>query len=87
MDKRDWELLDKQLRGTDFARRNDGGTVLAVVTMFFTGILLGGVFTHESEPIRIASNQTTAAMSCDDNGACRIRSHLPAAGSVVALFE
>jgi hypothetical protein len=83
MDQRDWELLDKQLRGPDFSRRNDGATVLIVVTMFFAGMILGGiVFTQESGPIRIAS---TAAMACDDNGACRTRSHRPAATSLVAL--
>jgi hypothetical protein len=47
---------------------------------------LGGIlFAHESEPMRIASNHTTAAMACDDNGACRIRSHPPAGGTLVVL--
>jgi hypothetical protein len=34
MDQRDWELLDKELRGHDFPRLNDGATVLIVVAVF-----------------------------------------------------
>jgi hypothetical protein len=78
------ELLDKQLRGTDFSRRNDSVTGLMVVAMFFAGMIVGGIaFTHDNEPIRTASNYTTAAMACDDNGGCRIRSHPPTVGSLV----
>jgi hypothetical protein len=35
MDRRDWELLDKQLQGPDPSRRNDGVPVLTVVAVFF----------------------------------------------------
>ena len=86
MDQRDWDLLDKQLRGANFSRRDDSLTVLTIFAVFFAGIAFGGiVFTHENRPIRIASNHTTAAMACDYNGACRIRSHPPAAGALTAL--
>ena len=86
MDQRDWELLDKQLRGSDPSPRNDGVAVLSVVAVFLAGTTLGGIlFAPESKPMRIASNHTTAAIACDDNGACRIRSHPPAAGTLVAL--
>jgi hypothetical protein len=86
MDQRDWKLLDKQLRGPNPSRPNDGVTVLMAVAVFFAGMTLGGIlFAHESKPMRIASNHTTAAMACDDNGACRIRSHPPAASTLVAL--
>jgi hypothetical protein len=78
MDQRDWELLDKQLRGPNPSRLNDGGTVLTVVAFFFAGMTLGGIlFAHESRPMQIGSNNAAAAMVCD-NGACRIRSHSPA---------
>jgi hypothetical protein len=81
MDQHDWELLDRQLRGPNPSPRNNGGMFLTVVAIFFTGMTLGGIlFAHESKPMRIASN--TVIMICDDNGACRIRSHPP---SVAAL--
>ena len=87
MDQRDWELLDKQLRGANLPRRNDSLAVLTVIAVFFAGILFGSVaVTHQSTPIRVASNDT-AAMACDHdhNGACRIRSHATAAGILSAL--
>jgi hypothetical protein len=77
MDQRDWELLDKQLRGPNPSRRNDGGAVLKVVAIFFAGMTLGGIlFAHESKPMQIGSHYATAAMVCD-SGVCRIRSHSP----------
>jgi hypothetical protein len=89
MERSDWELLDKQLRGQQVRGsdpRREGVTVLSVVAMFFAGMMLGGIlFANEVKPMRIASNQMTAALACDDNGACRIRSHPPAAGTLVAL--
>jgi hypothetical protein len=84
MDQRDWELLDKQLRGPNPSRRNDGGMFLAVVAIFFAAMTLGGtLFAHESKPMRIASNNMAAVMVCDHNGACRIRSHPPAVAALV----
>jgi len=68
MDRRDWELLDKQLQGSDPSQRNDGVPVLTVVSVFFAGMI-----------------HATAAMACDDNGTCRIRSHPPAGSTLVAL--
>ncbi len=86
MDRRDWELLGKQLRGSAPSRRNDGATALTVVAVFFAGMIIGGIFfAPETQPLRIASNHTTAAMACEDNGACRIRSHPPADSALVAL--
>jgi hypothetical protein len=58
--------------------------LLAVVAIFLAGITLGGiVFAHESKPMRIASNNTTAAMACDNTGACRIRSHPQAVAAIL----
>jgi hypothetical protein len=85
MEQRDWELLDKQIRGPNSSRRNNGGMLLMVAATFFAGMTLGGaLFEHESKAMRIARNETTAAMVCDYNGACRIRSHPP---TVAALVE
>jgi hypothetical protein len=85
MNQRDWELLDKQLPGTNFSRRNGSLTILMAVAVFFAGIAFGTIMvTHESRPIRIASNHT-AAMACEYNGACRIRPHPPAVSTLSAL--
>ena len=83
MDQRDWELLDRQLRGPNPSPRNNGGMFLTVVAIFFAGMTLGGIlFAHESKPMRIASN-IRRLMMCDDNGACRIWSHPPAVAALV----
>ena len=63
MDQRDWELLDKQLRGPNPSRRNNGGMFLTVVAMFFAGVTLGDLlFPREGEPMQIASSD---AKACD----------------------
>jgi len=85
MTQRDWELLDKQLRGATLPRRNDSLAALTIVAVFLAGIAFGSLaVTHQSTPIRLASNHTPV-MACDYNGACRIRSHAPAAGTLSAL--
>ena len=68
MEQRDWELLDKQLRGHQ-PPRNDGVLVSTVIAVFFAGTILGGILVpHESEPMRIASNDVRTAISLP-NGA------------------
>jgi hypothetical protein len=63
MEQRDWELLDKQVRELR-PQRNDGVIVLSVVAVFFAGMILGGLLVpHESELMRIASNDAPAAIS------------------------
>jgi hypothetical protein len=55
MDRRDQELLDKQMRRLT-PPRNDGVIVLMLATMFVVGMTLGSVLSaHQSEPIQIAS--------------------------------
>jgi hypothetical protein len=84
MEQRDWELLDKQLRGPISSRRNNGGMLLMVVATFFSGMTLGGMlFAHESKAMRSGPHETTAAMVCDHNGACRMRSHPSAVAALV----
>ncbi len=59
MDKHDWELFDKQTQRL-IPSRNDGVMGLIVVAMFFAGIALGALFTHQSEPMQTARNDTLA---------------------------
>jgi tetrahydromethanopterin S-methyltransferase subunit F len=55
MDRRDRELLDKQMRGLT-PPRNDGVIVGMLVAMFLVGVVLGNVLSaHQSEPIQISS--------------------------------
>jgi hypothetical protein len=67
MNQHDQELLDKQMRG--LSPRNDGVMILAILTVFFVGIILGGFLSaYESEPIQIAWNDATPEISIS-NGA------------------
>ena len=57
MDRREKELLDKQMRLLS-APRNDGVIVMMLAAMFLVGVAIGGVvFPHQSEPTQIASTQ------------------------------
>jgi hypothetical protein len=55
MDRRDQELLDKQMRSLS-APPNDGVIAVLLAAMFLVGMTLGSVLSaHQSEPIQIAS--------------------------------
>jgi hypothetical protein len=55
MDRRDQELLDKQMRRLT-PPRNDGVIAMMLAAMFLVGMTLGGFLSaHQSEPIQIAS--------------------------------
>jgi len=55
MDRRDRELLNKQMRVLS-APRNDGVIAVMLAAMFLAGIALGSVvFPHQIEPTQIAS--------------------------------
>ncbi len=64
MNRRDRELLDKQLHAIYVAPRNEGVLMLAVLAVFFAGITLGGfLYAYTSEPVQFAANTATPAMS------------------------
>jgi hypothetical protein len=53
MDRRDRELLDKQMRRLT-PPRNDGVIAVMLAAMFLVGMTLGGVLSaHQTEPIQI----------------------------------
>jgi hypothetical protein len=56
MDRRDQELLDKQMRRLS-PPRNDGVIAVMLAAMFVVGITIGSVLSpaHQSEPMKIAS--------------------------------
>ena len=61
MNQRDWELLDKQMRGFS-PPRNDGIMSLMVAVVFLAGLVLGGIlFRHESGPMQPAWNNAKVA--------------------------
>jgi hypothetical protein len=63
MERRDWELLDKQLHA-HHSQRDDGSIVSTVVAVFIAGLILRGLLvSHESELMRIASNDARTVIS------------------------
>jgi hypothetical protein len=55
MDRRDQELLDKQMRRLS-PPRNDGVIAVMLAAMLLVGMTLGSVLSpHKSEPTQIAS--------------------------------
>jgi hypothetical protein len=72
MNRRDRELLDKQLHAIHVAPRHDGVMIMAILAMFFAGIALGGFFfgsTPARGPIRLASNYAKQIIPQEANGA------------------
>ncbi len=72
MEQRDWELLDKQMRGLSPPRnplRNDAIMVLTLAAVFFAGMTLGGLFAHENESMRFAWNNAKVAAYLPDGPA------------------
>ncbi len=74
VDKHDWELLDKQTQRL-IPSRNDSVIGLIAVAMFFAGIALGAIFTHQSEPMRITFNDTPATASLQNNAMVGLDMH------------
>jgi len=70
MDKRDQELLDKQLARFQPPPRRDGLMVLAIVGVFLAGMTAGSfLFAYRSPPaIQTASSDGTMALAFFLNG-------------------
>jgi hypothetical protein len=65
MNRRDQELLEKQLHGIAVAPRRDSILILAMLAVFCAGLALGGflyAFTSAPGPIQIASNDSVPAI-------------------------
>jgi hypothetical protein len=62
MDRRDRELLDKQLGRFQPAPRSDGVMIFAVLAVFLVGMSVGGLIAEKTEPARIASNDTVTGL-------------------------
>jgi len=68
MDRRDQELLDKQLRNVPVAPRNDGVMILALLAVFFSGMAVGGFFyAYAHAPMQIASDQAVRQQQVASN--------------------
>ncbi len=67
MNRRDQELLDKQLRGLCIPPRHDGLTILAVAAVFVAGIWLGNLHLEASETAQLNSMQTALAAPSGSN--------------------
>jgi hypothetical protein len=64
MERRDRELLEKQLRRLTAPPRDNGVLILATLVVFFGGMAIGGfLFGYESVPTRIAVNNVPPAAS------------------------
>jgi hypothetical protein len=66
MNRRDQELLAKQLRGFTAAPRADGVMILAVLAVFFAGLALGGFlfgYSATPAPMRFAANEVPPALT------------------------
>ncbi len=55
MNRRDRDLLSKQLRWLSPSSRNDGVMVCAIVAAFVAGISLGALAAHKSDLMKIVS--------------------------------
>ena len=66
MDPQDQELLDKQLRNLYVPPRRDGVVIVAILAVFFGGILVGGLLAEPLEAMRTAANEPIASVQ---NGA------------------
>jgi len=62
IDRRDKELLDKQLRRFSPATRSEGTLILAPVAVFLAGMTVGALaFAYKVEPMSITSTATALA--------------------------
>jgi hypothetical protein len=64
MDRRDEELLGKQLHGLTVAPRGDGAIIVTIVAVFLAGVALGSfLFAYKGAPLQIAWNNPASSLS------------------------
>ena len=64
MNRRDWELLDKQLSRISLSPPRNGGIIgLAFVAVFLTGTIVGGIVFAQDSKQAPASRDAMAAIS------------------------
>jgi len=64
MNQRDWELLDKQLSGISLSPPRNGGTIgLALIAVFLTGTVVGGIVFGQNSKQTSPSRDAMAAIS------------------------
>jgi hypothetical protein len=64
MNRRDQELLDKQLSSLHLAPRHDGVMILAILAVFLVGMTVGGfLYAFTDQPMRVAANDLAPAVS------------------------
>jgi hypothetical protein len=68
MDRHDQELLDKQVRHVQPATRYEGAAIAIAVSVFFAGVVVGGLLFSSNEPVssapmQVASNDAMPTMA------------------------
>jgi uncharacterized membrane protein len=64
MNRRDQELLDKQLSSLHLTPRHDGVMMLAILTVFLVGMTAGGfLYAFTERPMQLAANDLAPAVS------------------------
>jgi hypothetical protein len=64
MNRRDQELLDRQLSSLHLTPRNDGVMILAILAVFLVGMTVGGfLYAITDQPMRIAANDVAPAVA------------------------
>jgi hypothetical protein len=64
MNRRDQELLDKQLSSLHLAPRHDGAMILAILAVFLIGMTAGSfLYAFTERPMQVAANDLASAVS------------------------
>jgi hypothetical protein len=64
MNRRDQELLDKQLSSLHLTPRHDGVMILAILAVFLVGMTAGGfLYAFTDQPMRVAANDLAPPVS------------------------
>ena len=66
MDKRDWELLDKQLWGVNRSSPDSGIIIISLITVFLVGIGIGDILSNTKQA-NANSNTNYAAIFPNGN--------------------